>query len=243
MPRKGDSPKSQKKPLLLPVAVVFFMFVWLWAWLWYGDVFRIARETSFWAPDATLMYYMEGRPWGSLWWAGLALLQLYRWPVLGALITAFFVSGSAWLLGYCLRLRGWWRLLQYLPSAAYLIAVAYIGFDLYFETETGMIMGIPLLGFLVLLILALMIRSFSRHHTFPSLFRSPKDETLRQNRAQQALVVGIMAVTMGITQWMRPYVRVVTRMQCQMMEQDWKAMGETARSHADLSSSRGSAYA
>ncbi|MBQ8050407.1 MAG: hypothetical protein IJ197_02365 [Bacteroidaceae bacterium] len=244
LPSARKEPKQQKerKPLLLPVAVVFFVLVWLWAWLWYGDVFRIARESSFWSLDETLMQYMDGRPWAALWWAGLALLQFYRWPVVGALITAFLVSGSTWLLGYCLRLRGWWRLIQYLPAMLYLGATAYLGFDIYFEAQTGMIMGIPLLCFLVLLILALIIRSFAHGHRFPPIVSPPKDETPRQNRAQLAMIVLCIAVAMAITQWMRPYVRVVTTMQRQMLEEDWRGMAETARARADLSYRQIAAY-
>ena len=234
-PRETAKPRRERKPVRLPVMVFFFVLVWLWAWLWYGDVFRIAREYSFWAPDSTLMHFMDGRPWAALWWAGLALLQLYRWPVVGGLVTAFLVSGSTWLVGYCLRLRGWWRLFQYVPAALYLGALAYLGFDIYFETQTGMIMGIPLLCFLVLLILAFVIRSFAHSHHFPPIFSPSKDETPRQNRAQLVVTVLIVAATMGITQWMRPYVRVTTTMQRQMMEQDWHGMAETARAHADLS--------
>ena len=229
------SPKREKRALLPSGVAVFFVLVWLWAWLWYGDVFRIAREYSFWAPDETLMYYLKGRPWEVMLWLGLALLQLFRWPAVGALCLAFMLSGSAWLTGYCLRLRGWWRLLQYLPAAAYLIATAYVGFDLYFECETGLIMGIPFLGSIVLLLLAFIIRSFSHNHTFPSIILRPNDETTWQYRTQILLVAAVTAATMGVTQWMRPYVRVVTHMQCLMMKQDWNGMILTARDHAELS--------
>ncbi len=233
--------KAKGKPLLVPVTLVMFVLVWGWAAFWYGDVFRIAREYSFWAPDETLMYYLEGRPWAGLCWIGQLLLQTYRWPMLGALLTALFVSGSTWLVGYCLRLRGWWRLLQYLPAAIYLVLLTYIGFDLYFETETGMIMGIPFACFVVLLVLAGIIRSFSSH-PFPNIVRPPVDETPRQNRVQLLLVVLIMLATVSVSQTIRPYVRVVTHMQCQMMEQDWKGMAQTARDHADLSYRQIAAY-
>ncbi|MBO4613118.1 MAG: hypothetical protein J5671_08140 [Bacteroidaceae bacterium] len=227
--------KKQRKPLLISATLVLFIAVWLWAWLWYGDVFRIAREYSFWAPDQTLMRYMEGRPWGALWMAGLALLQLFRWPILGGAIIAILVSGSTWLIGYCLRLRGWWRLLQYIPAALFLSTIAYIGFDLYFETETGRIMGIPLLCFAVLLVLALVIRSFSHTHKFPPILLPYKDETPRQNHIQWLACVVCVVVAMGISQWVRPDVRVTTRMQRQMLEQDWRGMAETARAHSELS--------
>lgn len=243
-PRPKEVPKSGKvrKHRLYPVTVILFVLVWLWAGVWYGDVLAIARECSFWAPDATLMQHMQGRPWAALWWTGQALLQFYRWPLVGALLTALMVSGGTWLLGYCLRLRGWWRLLQYVPAVAYLSWMAYVGFDLYFETETGRIMGIPFICFAVVLVPALVIRSFSRSHKFPALIRPPKDETPWQNRAQLMAACLVVLVPIVITQTMRPYVRVVTRMQRQMMHQEWRDMAETARAHADLSYRHIAAY-
>ena len=240
--RKEPEQKKERKPLLLSTTVVLFVLVWLWAGVWYGDVLHTAREYSFWAPDATLMRYMEGRPWAGLWWAGLALLQLFRWPLVGGAVMALLVSGSTWLTGYCLRLRGWWRLLQFVPALVYLSIAAYVGFDLYFETETGRIMGIPLLYFGVMLLLALIIRSFAHGHTFPHILLPPTDETPRQNRTQLAMACIVVLLPMAITHWMRPYVRVVARMQCQMMEQDWRGMAETARQHADLSYRHIAAY-
>lgn len=240
--RKEEKEKKERKPLLLPTAVVLFVLLWLWAWLWYGDVLQTAREFSFWSSDATLMRFMEGRPWGLLWWVGRALLQLFRWPVVGGAVLAFLVSGCTWLLGYCLRLRGWWRLLQYLPAAAFLITVAYISFDLFFENETGMFMGIPVLAFGILLVLALIIRSFSHHHRFPPIIAPPKDETPGQNRAQLLLMAVSIGVAMGITHWIRPCLRVVTTMQCQLEKQDWHGMVETARSRPELSYRQISAY-
>ena len=240
--KETSKPKQGRRIRLMPVTVVMFVLVWLWAGVWYGDVLAIARESSFWAPDATLMQHMKGRPWAALWWTGQALLQLYRWPLLGGLATALMLSGGTWLLGYCLRLRGWWRLVQYLPAAAYLCWVAYIGFDLYFEAETGKIMGIPFICFATVLVLALVIRSFSRSHKFPALIRPPKDETPGQNRAQLIAVCLAVLAPMVLTQTMRPYVRVVTRMQRQMMRQEWQEMAETARGHAELSYRHIAAY-
>ena len=241
-PLGEKKPKDKRRAVLLPVIVVMFILVWLWAWLWYGDVFCIARECSFWAPDQTLMQYLVGRPWEPMLWIGQAALMLFRWPVVGALLMALLMSVGTWLVGYCLRLRGWWRLLQFILAAAYLFTIAYLGFDIYFEAETGLILGIPLLAVLVLIVTAFIIRSFSHGHKFPSIIHPPKDETPRQNYAQILTVIGIVLLTMGITQVMRPYVRVVTKMQCQMMEQDWRGMAETARANADLSYRHIAAY-
>lgn len=235
--KKTSTPPQprRRKPLLLPSAVVLFVAVWLWAWLWYGDVLRMAREYSFWSPDPTLMQFLDGRPWAFLLWAGRALLQLYRWPVAGGLATALLITGATWFLGYCLRLRGWWRLLQYVPATLYLALTAYVGYDLYFETETGLFLAIPLLCFAVLLLLALIIRSFSHGHKFPNILRPYKDETPWQNRAQLLAVVAMTALPVGISQWMRPYVRVTARMQCMLLEQDWRGIIQTAHDNDELS--------
>ena len=166
--------KQKRGPILLPTTPVFFLLLWAWGWLWYGEVLHTAREYSFWAPDDTLMYFLEGRSWGLLCWVGRALLQFYKWPVLGGAVLALLIGGCTWLLGYCLRLRGWWRLLQYLPAGAYLGIVAYVGFDLYFEAETGQLLGIPTVCFAILLMMALVIRSFSHSHKFPNLLFPPQ---------------------------------------------------------------------
>ena len=234
--------KAEKKHLRLPVMLVFFVLVWLWAWLRMGDVMRIARENSFWSPNPVLMQFMEGRPWQWLYVAGRALLQLFRWPVLGGAVMALLVAKCVWLTGYCLRLKGWWRLLQFVPAMAYMGYIAYIGFDLYYEAETGLIMGVPLLAFAVLLTLALIIRSFSHSHKFPNPFLPEKGESGRQNLTWLAVAAMTVIMPMAVSQWMRPYVRVTTRMQRQMMEQDWRGMAETARAHADLSYRNISAY-
>ncbi len=231
---KTKSAKEGRRRLLLSPYVVMFVLVWAWAAFWYGDVFRIAREFSFWAPDSTLMSYMEGRPWEALLCLGQMLLMLFRWPAVGALLVSALLTGSTYLLSYCLRLRGWWRLLQYIPAALYLGLTAYVGFDLYYQTETGRILGVPFLCFLVLLVIAVIIRSFSRHG-MPPFLTTIKGESLRQNVAQTLVVVALVLIPVGISQWMRPYMRVVTRMQVQMMRQDWGAMAQTARDHAELS--------
>ncbi len=214
--------------------VVMFVLVWAWAAFWYGDVFRVAREYSFWAADPTLMSYMEGRPWEVLLCVGQMLLMFFRWPVVGALLVSAMLTGSTYLLAYCLRLRGWWRLLQYIPAALYMGLTSYVGFDLYYQTETGRILGVPFLCFLVLVVTAVIIRSFSKHD-MPPFLTAEEGESRRLNVAHLlAVVVGVL-IPMCISQWMRPYMRVVTRMQVQMMRQDWGAMAETARSHAELS--------
>lgn len=260
--KEDSSPKPSRLWSLLrstPPMLVMFVAVWLWAASFYGPVLRIAREFSFWAPDDTVMYFMEGRPWGGLWVLGRMLLMLYRWPVVGALLTATLVTLTTHLLGYCLRLKGWWRVLQYIPALLYMALTAYAGFDLFFEAETGIFMGVPALCTLVMAVLALIIRSFSRK-PFPWLWQPEKwadDVPVRRRNAQTvvllaaALLPSLTAIT--ITQTMRRDVRVVTRMQCEQLaleqEQDamqymqrWENMQDIARNNTSLSTRPIAAY-
>ncbi len=234
MVKEEKEERPKRKLFLISPYIVMFVLVWAWAAFWYGDVFRIAREYSFWSPDETLMSHLEGRPWEAMLRVGQFLLMFYRWPMVGALLMSLFVTCGTYLLSYCLRLRGWWRLLQYIPAALYLGLTTYAGFDMYYQFETGRVMGIPFLCFLVLVIIAIIIRSFSRHN-MPSFFRTDEGEKRMQNVAQLLAVLAVVLIPVGISQWMRPYMRVVTRMQVQMMKQDWGAMAQTARDHADLS--------
>ncbi len=233
--KKAEEKKPKRKIILPSPYIVMFVVVWVWAALWYGDTLHIAREFSFWSWDSTLMYYEKGRPWGELWQIGLLLLQLYRWPAIGALLLSLLLTGGTYLFGYCLRLRSWWQLLQYIPALLYMSYTAYVGFDLYFESEAGRIMGIPFLCFLVLLIIALIIRSFSKHHRLPPIFRSLAGENWKLGTAYLVAVVLAVAVPMLISQLLRPYVRVTTKMQCCMERQDWAKMAQTGRDHADMS--------
>lgn len=226
-----DKPAEKRRDY---ASLVLFLSLWAWSALYYAPVLRIAREYSFWAPDNLLMSYEQGRPWGPLWVFGLMLLQLFRWPVLGGAFLALILTLSTHLTAYCLRLRGWWRSLQYIPVAIFLFAVAHMGYNLYFETETGKLMGIPALYLLVVTILALIIRSFSRSHHLPSLL-SAKGITKKQVWTMAALALIPALGATGISHWMRPFVRVTAQMQCQMMQQDWRAMQETARNNGELS--------
>lgn len=257
-----SSPKPSRLWSLLrgtPPMMVMFVAVWLWAAFFYGPVLRVAREFSFWAPDGTLMYFMQGRTWGGLWIAGRTLLMVYRWPVAGALLTAFMVTLTTHLLGYCLRLKGWWRLLQYIPALLYLGLTAFAGFDLFFEAETGIFMGVPALCTLVMALMAAIIRSFSRK-PFPWPWQPVKwtgGVSLKQRNAQTGTMLAAallpVAAAIAITQTLRPDVRVVTRMQCELlaMEQEseaseymerWANMQDIARNNTSLSTRMIAAY-
>ncbi len=225
---------SAKRFPLLPVPVVFFLFTWFFTGIWYGDVLYTAQQYSFFAPDATLMQFVWDRPYGPLWIIGRALLSLFHYPILGGGVLALMLSLICWLTGYSLRLSPRWRPLQYVPAGIYLGCLAYYGFDIYYQHETGMIMGIPICVLTVLTIQSLFIRSFSKK-TMPSLIALPTDESPRQNRIGliSCLLPVVCAIILSTS--CRPYVRPTAHMQRQMDEQDWDGIIRTAHKHAELS--------
>lgn len=237
----------------------FFFLTWLWATWWMGDLFCIGREHSFFSTDAVLMYGLWQQRFGSLWILGRAVLTLYRWPLLGGLLTAVLLTLGSWLCGYCLRLRLRWRWLQFLPAAAWLIWVAWLGLNFYYQSEPGRPFGVLLLFDVVCAIDAFIIWTFKGHRKKRLVSReaaplsssvkrpdgssaSTKGDTAPVAFASKGTIfitllclVACFAIPVLITQVRHPYVRPLSRMQVQMLSSDWNGMVTTARSHATLS--------
>lgn len=204
-----------------------------------GDIFRIAYERSFFCTDDTLMRWLWQQSYGSLWILGRALLTLYRWSLLGGLLVAFLLTAGSWLVGYCLRLPLRWRWVEFLPAGAWMTWVAWSGLDLYFQHEPGRILGIPFLAVLVCAIDAFIIWTFkaSRPH------KTPVVHTLATGKKganalfviYALVLVCCFALPMTITHLRHPYARPLTRMEVQMIHQDWEGMSATAHEYAELS--------
>ena len=233
--RKKKVPDSKRiwHPLF-PLPLIFFILAWVWASWWMGDVGRIARERSYFSTDSTLMHFLLQQSFGWLWVVGRALLTLFRWPWLGGAVVAAMLSLSSWFIGYCLQLRPRWRWAQYLPSAVWMTWVAWSGLELYYQHESGRALGILALFFVVALFLGGIMLLFLRK-PFPAFVRPPKDESFRQNLVQLAVLIVLLALPVITTTYRHPYLRPVTRMEVQMLNQDWQGMAETARRHATLS--------
>ena len=238
------APKPKKElrlPQALPVVSLMFVALWMWAALYYGYVFRICREYSFWVPDAEQMSFVLDNSYGTLWYVGRMFLQLFRYPWLGGLFLALLLSLGSWLFGYCLRLPSRFRFVQYLPALSYVGVVTYHGLDLFFEAETGRILGIPLVVFVVLGIWALIIRSFSKKK-FPSLVCAPADETRSTSLVQLGVLLVGLAGAVVFNEWHRPYVRVITELMTRQYAQDWQGIQEVARANAEQSNRPMAAY-
>ena len=205
-----------------------------------GDVFRMAREYSFVAPDSVLMHGLWQQSFGSLWIVGRTLLTLYRWPLVGGLLVALLLTASTWLSAYCLRLRpeSRWHLLACIPAVTWMSWVAWRGLNLYYQREPGIAFGVLFLGIVVLALDAFIIWTFKKPHPQP-LSQGRGECMPQQSPFSLYLSLFIFALlTLSpffITHLRHPYLRPVTKMEVQMLREDWRGMVETAQANASLS--------
>ena len=219
--------------------LLFFLLAWLWASWWMGDVMRIASERSFFAPDTTLMHWLLQQRMGWLWLLGRALLTLYHWPLLGGLLVAALLTVGSCLFGYCLHLAPRWRWLHYLPAAAWMTWTASAGLNLFYRHEPGRILAIPFL-FLVLCGTFSIITWLYKRRQMPLILREA--ETAQPSRSHFSLFILhasffilIFALPLAITHFRHPYMRPLTRMQVQLMHNDYKGIIRTAHDHPAMS--------
>ena len=230
--QKGSPPQKQKSSIFsfqlsaakLPVLAIFFVLAWLWAAWYYGSVFYISREYSFWVADTRMMDFILSCPYGGIRYVGRAMLLLYKYPWLGGLLMALILTAVSWLTGYCLRLRGAWRTIQYAPALFYVAAITWHGLDIFFEARTGLIFGIPLVALNVLCVWAVILRSFKKRPTADG-----------QKGIQLAFIVLCFAAIIGFDQWQRPYVRVICQLLDMEYRQDWAGIQKLARAHSTMS--------
>lgn len=219
---------------LLPIPIVVFILIWLWVAIWQGDVFRMVRENSFFAPNELLMHYELQKEYGVLWTIGRALLTTFRYPWFGGIVLSLILTACCWLFGYALRLKAGWRWIQYLPLGIFTGIFTYQGLNNWYEAESGQVMGIPFCILVVLVIWGIIIRSFSRKPV-PAIVTIPKDETPRQNRLQLYAVVLMLAIPMIFAHFSRPYVRPIAKMQVAVMNQDWQKVIDIAHDNSEMS--------
>lgn len=221
-----ESYKSYILSLISPL--LFFALSWIWASWWMGDVMRIAYERSFVAADATLMHWLWQQPFGWLWIIGRVLLTLYRWPLLGGLLVAVLLTAGSGLLGYCLRLPQRWRWAQYLPATAWMTWTAHEGLNLFYMNEPGRILAVPFLCLVLCAVGALIIKITHRTalhketHRPLFIFHFP-------------LYLLFFLLPVFYLNYRHPYLRPLTRMQVQLLHNDYEGMSRTAHEHAEMS--------
>ncbi|MBQ4003727.1 MAG: hypothetical protein II600_07095 [Bacteroidaceae bacterium] len=221
--------------------VVFFLAAWVWASVYYGVVFRICREYSFWVANPDQMFFVLNQPGGPLWYVGRMLLQPFYHPWMGGLLLAVLLTVGSWFCGYLLRLRGRWQWLQFVPAGICVLTFTYLGMDLFFEAETGRIMGIPAAVFVCLLVVAVAFRLVSRR-PLPAFFVAPEGQTWKQWSGQLLAVALIFVCSIGFGESRRPYVRIISQLMEAQYRQDWGTIQRVARKNAEVSNRPIAAY-
>lgn len=220
---------------------VFFLAAWVWAWAYYGVVFRVCREYSFWVANPDQMFFVLNQPGGPLWYVGRMLLQPFYHPWLGALLLAAMLTLGSWCCAYLLRLRGRWQWLQFVPAGICVLTLTYQGLDLFFEAETGRIMGIPAAVLACLLLAALVFGLVSRK-PLPAFLAAPEGQTWKQWGGELLVVALIFACSMGFGEQRRPYVRIISQLMEAQYRQDWGKIQRVARANAEVSNRPTAAY-
>lgn len=208
--------------------IIFFMVSWLLLSAYYGEVLYIAQQNSFFSTNSTLMQFVTAhRPYGYLWWAGRAILQMYYYPWLGGLCTAIMLSLISGLCNYVFRFRNNLFLLQFVPALVWIGHCFYQGYDLYYQTETGMILGIPFCILVILVLQSLFMRTFSKKRIYTAF--QDGDCSNKNSWIRIALLIIVPILLIGANEYYRPYVRPTAHMQCALQQEDWEEMKNTAR--------------
>lgn len=208
--------------------LLFFLSAWFLLSIYYGDVMYIAQQNSFFSTKASLMDFVTShRPYGYLWWLGRAFLQLFYYPILGGAVTSLMLALISGLIMYVFRIRQKFALLQFLPAFLWIGYLFFQGYELYYQAETGMILGIPLCVLIILILQSGFIRTFSKRRIY-STFAIVS--TSQKQRFLDCLVILFVPLLLILgSEQLRPYVRPTAHMQRSMQAENWEEMKRTAK--------------
>ncbi len=218
--------------------------------MYYAPVWRICREYSFWVANPEQMKYVLDLHVGWLWYFGRMLLQLFRYPWLGGLLMAATLTAGTWMLGAVLRLSPRWRWLLYIPAFLYMGWASFEGLDLFFEAETGRILGPIVLAVIILLLVGgtyCIMRAMRNRRVIFAEEVAPKNNKswwrlTRASWIELAVMAAGFAAVISFDQWQRPYARVISEMMIAQYDQDWAKVKDIARKHAEMSNRPMAAY-
>lgn len=209
------------------IHILFFLTSWALLSWYYGDVLYIAQQNSFFSTESELMEFITSQSYGYLWWIGRALLQPFYYPAIGGFLTALLLTLISGLLRYVLRLSDRWSVIQFLPAIIWMAHGFYKGYDLYYQAETGKILGIPACILIILLLQTLFMRTF-RKKSIRSAF-----QTEFSNRKRRIIDIAVLIlIPVALIVWnenYRPYVRPTAHMQKALQQEDWEEMKKTAK--------------
>ena len=203
--------------------IICFIVSWLAFTLFYGDVFQMARSSSFFAFNRVLMSPVAEKPGGLVWLAGRMLLCLFAKRWLGGLIMALMFTSGAWFFGQLLRLSPRWAFLQYLPFNAWFAYLVWLGFDAYIYAEPGKMLGVPFVFWLVIGILYALVRIFKPANR--------QTEPLSAYITSSGTTVLLLGLVWVYGMYLRPYVLATARLQKLLQNERYEEMIETAEAY------------
>ena len=209
------------------VRFLYFCLLWLWASWWMGDSLRICYENSFFVADASQMRFLLQQSLGWIAAIGRAFILPMRYPWLGGLILTTVLFTATMSIARVSHLPLRWRWLASLPAIAWMTWVAWLGLNLYYQSEPGTPFGWLVIAWGIVVILDLLLTPIYKRKRVENI---PEKVDIRAFFFLPLFIIPFLT-----THFRHPYQRPVTQMQVQLLNQDWEGMSQTAHDNAELS--------
>ena len=208
--------------------LIYALILWILLGIYYGDVMYVAQQNSFFSTEGILMNFLTSHyPYGYLWYIGRGFLQLFYYPLLGSALYTFILISISILLSYVFNLKGRWKVLQFIPGLLWIAFLFFQGFNIYYQHETGKIIGIPFCILIILTLQSLFIRTFNKRTIGSALIIA--DTEKKRNLFNNILLVLVSSLLIIGNEIYRPYVRPTVKMQKALQNEDWETMIRTAK--------------
>lgn len=200
------------------------LFIYAFCTLVFGDVFQRAQQDCYVTCDAERMAFVLRQSGGNFYWAMRYLMLVFINIWLGGAVLTVLLVGSACCLSRSLRLSRRWKLLSFTLPLSLLGYFAWRGTRIYFHDEPSMIMGLPLLVFVITAMGALIA-------TVVRKSKSACPTCTSHAHLISVLTVGLMSVgLLGFTNYYRENDVAVASMQNKLLKGDWAGMSDDALS-------------
>ena len=206
--------------------VILFVLLWVFSSFVYGDVFYISEQFSMFAFDETIMKSVLEQPFGyALCFCRFVLLS-FRSPFCGGMLLALILTVATWLAAYVINSEKHSSWIAIVPSFIILFFLEKKGLNIYYQREPSLIFGIPLVYLLLVSIVAIAKRLYTKKH-IRNLFLS-KDFSGKAFAYQCGLLFILFTATTSYAFIFQQNTVLTARLQRQLQEKDTEGMIETA---------------
>ncbi len=207
---------------------VFLLLLYFFCTAFYGALFQRAQQEAFVCGSADAMAHMLRQPLGHLAWAGRWVLAVYKSLWLGGLVLTALLAAIAWVVKDIFRPGARWRGLCWLPSLGILFYYVFCGLNLFYKSETGRIMLLPVIVLLLLLVADVALRLGLRKRG-----SAPKSSDAGKKRSPWLQPGTLIALLLSLTLYIfaGTYQRnaiAAARQQLAYQAQEWDALMEEA---------------